>query len=157
MIDGISNCSRYSRYSTARRAVIYGWYARIIVDKVNHSSIFYDDVYGSPGKALVAAEAWLAAARELRKVPNRIRPNPPYLTKRSRHPTKTGVVGVVSIRDHSRGGITRYKAHWVDPETGKSMSKSYSVMKYGSTTALRMATEVREEAIRKIKKYYGMK
>ncbi len=94
-----------------------------------------------------------AALKRWRAIRRRI----PVLTKRKfrevlRKPTASGIAGVTRIFTYSRGyEYEVWKATWTN-RSGNRKSKQFSINKYGTREAKRLAIETRREALDKIGK-----
>lgn len=94
-----------------------------------------------------------AALKRWRAIRRRV----PVLTKRKfrevlRKPTASGIAGVTRIFTYSRGyEYEVWKATWTN-RSGNRKSKQFSINKYGTREAKRLAIETRREALDKIGK-----
>ncbi|MBN1218651.1 MAG: hypothetical protein JXM69_06975 [Anaerolineae bacterium] len=128
----------------------HGWQVRLPIGIPNkyHSKLFSDNIYGSKGQALVAAEEYLA--EQLEKYPERYksaRPeNIPFMSKPPSN-NKSGRTGV--YRSHSYHGKTGKKQEFwaafcpVGP-FGYRWTKRFYIVTHGEEEARALATEVRE-------------
>ncbi|MBN1995265.1 MAG: hypothetical protein JW953_21425 [Anaerolineae bacterium] len=128
----------------------HGWQVRlpIGVPRKYHSKLFTDNVYGSKGKALVAAEEYLE--EQLRLYPERYKSawgEPPTFMKRPPSNNKSGRTGV--YRSHSYHGKTGKKQEFwaafcpLGPY-GRHWNKRFYIVTHGEEQARALATELRE-------------
>lgn len=134
----------------------HGWQVRGRATRIGgkrgnyRSKMFSDNVYGSRGKALIAAEEF---AESIKDDPEWFPPvgtpeHPPYHYNISRA-NKSGVNGVHRTKERvdKKSGQTK-PAFWVatftDPRNNKRRHKDFSVNEYGEAEAKRLAVEFRQ-------------
>lgn len=145
------------RLDKEKKGKTHGWQVRGRGKRKYFSKLFSDGVYGSKGKALMAAEEFLETY--LQAHPELTTPKkpemPPYHYNLNRN-NKTGINGVhrtMSMKPY-KGGVRRYPS-WCATYTGLNgtqQKKQFSVNVYGEEEAKRLAVEFRqmwEEAVDK--------
>lgn len=124
----------------------HGWQVRIQRNKMAHSRLFSDNVYGSKQKSL-------EAAREHRD--EYMRENPPMtrleLAQIEKKSNKSGVVGVSKVKHVDQRNTKKYvywywQAYWT-PATGRHRCVRYSINRYGDETAYQMAVAARYKGL----------
>ncbi len=117
---------------------------------INHNKkIIQEYFYFGVNTSEQAAEK--AAIKRWREIRKKI----PVLTKRRfreilRKPTASGIPGVTRITTTSKGyEYEVWKASWTN-RSGNRKSKQFSINKYGTREAKRLAIETRREALDKI-------
>ena len=117
---------------------------------INHNKKITQE-YFYFGKKVTEAQALKAAKERWKK----IREKHPVLTKRKfrevlRKPTASGIAGVNKITTASNGyEYEVWKATWTN-RAGRRISKQFSIDKYGTRKAKRMAIEARMAGLDKI-------
>lgn len=125
-----------------------GWWVRVMRGTKKHSKLFSDGKYGGKDKALEKAKEY--RDRLIEEHEGLVGKG--YYTFKS-HRNTSGIVGVhrgpkVTKRRSGREYTYYYWiAGWVDPITGKTKNKSFSVSKHGEIGALKLALQTRETAI----------
>ena len=125
----------------------HGWQVRVPTGqpKNYYSKLFSDNVYGSKGKALVAAEEHLEEYLETHSITIR-RSNIPYFrTLAARNKSgKTGVYRTHSF--HSGTGLKQefWGVHCSIGPYGRPWSKQFYISTHGEEEAKRLAIEFRE-------------
>ncbi len=132
----------------------HGWQVRIHtgVPKKYHSKLFSDNMYGSRGKALVAAEEFLIDYLEKNPESPQKPGNVPYHKGELSIRNKSGVTGVCRTHDIIKtGGRSYYWGAFVPiGPYGRKTTKKFYVGTYGEEEAKRLAIEFRqmwEEAV----------
>ena len=117
---------------------------------INHNKEITQE-YFYFGKKVTEAAAKKAALERWKK----LRKKYPVLTKRGfrevlRKPTASGIAGVNKITTYSNGyEYEVWKATWTN-RRGRRSSKQFSINKYGTREAKRLAIEARMEGLDKI-------
>lgn len=131
----------------------HGWQVRAGGKRGYHSKLFSDNVYGSKGKALVAAEEYLE--QYLEEHPE-ARPGPKpanqpfYRGKQLMGHNTSGITGVYYTEYAHRWDKERLVGYWCafipgGPAGQKRWHKKFNVERYGEKEAKRLAIEFRKE------------
>ncbi len=110
-----------------------GWYVRVRYQGKTHSKFISDKLHGGTDDALNTAIIWRNETEQRIGKP-RTDLNLVNSTK-----SETGVVGVLLNQE-----CNRYEICWINPD-GKQKRTSFSIEKYGSTKAFKMACDIRRE------------
>lgn len=117
---------------------------------INHNKEIIQE-YFYYGSSISETAAESAAVKRWTQIRKRI----PVLTKRKfmevlRKPTASGIPGVTRIITRARGNEYEvWKATWTN-QSGNRESRQFSINKYGTREAKRLAMEARREALNEI-------
>lgn len=129
----------------------HGWQARAGGKRGYHSKLFSDNVYGSKGKALVAAEEYLEQyLKEHPEARADPQPNKPFHRGRLMRHNTSGITGVYYTEYAHRWDKERLVGYWCafipgGPAGQKRWHKTFNVDRYGEQEAKRLAIEFRKE------------
>lgn len=129
----------------------HGWQVRVYRDGKTYTRMFSDSQFGGRSSAFDEAKRYRAElVEEVAQMPTK--PRERRLVRRSKG-NATGVVGVSRTYKRDRKGVRHevYSVSW-SPEPGVSRGTSFSIKRYGSDTAFRLACQLRWK---KMKEIYG--